>query len=173
MGLNFKNPPAPAVSAPQGQAEQEMEIVPFNIQADKQQLTERMANSKEVDQIVSTISVYELDTIVSFGSEVAENISKCSDSVLNSINMSQLDDSSEMLNTLAKIMEKFDIDEIQEKPGLLGKIFGNVRKQVDKILDKYHTMGTRSRQDLCPSSNSMKMRSNSRTRSWRRCLRRT
>ncbi len=141
MGLNFKNPPAPAVSAPQGQAEQEMEIVPFNIQADKQQLTERMANSKEVDQIVSTISVYELDTIVSFGSEVAENISKCSDSVLNSINMSQLDDSSEMLNTLAKIMEKFDIDEIQEKPGLLGKIFGNVRKQVDKILDKYHTMG--------------------------------
>ena len=141
MGLNFKNPPAPTAPVTQGQTEQEMEIVPFNIQADKQQLTEKMVNSKEVDQIVSTISVYELDTIVSFGSEVAENISKCSDSVLNSINMSQLDDSSEMLNTLAKIMEKFDIDEIQEKPGLFGKMFGNVRKQVDKILDKYHTMG--------------------------------
>ncbi|MDO4453615.1 MAG: toxic anion resistance protein [Eubacteriales bacterium] len=118
-----------------------MEIVPFNIQADKQQLTEKMVNSEEVDKIVSTISVYELGTIVSFGSEVAENISKCSDSVLNSINMSQLDNSSEMLNTLAKIMEKFDIDEIKEKPGLFGKMFGNLRKQVDKILDKYHTMG--------------------------------
>ena len=94
MGLNFKNPPAPTAPVTQGQTEQEMEIVPFNIQADKQQLTEKMVNSKEVDQIVSTISVYELDTIVSFGSEVAENISKCSDSVLNSINMSQLDDSS-------------------------------------------------------------------------------
>lgn len=141
MGLNFGSPPVqPAAQAP-AQTAPEMEIVPFNIQADKQQLTEKMVNSEEVDKIVSTISVYELGTIVSFGSEVAENISKCSDSVLNSINMSQLDNSSEMLNTLAKIMEKFDIDEIKEKPGLFGKMFGNLRKQVDKILDKYHTMG--------------------------------
>lgn len=55
--------------------------------------------------------------------------------------MSQLDDSSEMLNTLAKIMNKFDIEEIKENPGLFGKLFGNLRKQLDKILAKYHTMG--------------------------------
>ena len=141
MGLNFGSPPVQPAAQTPAQTAPEMEIVPFNIQADKQQLTEKMVNSEEVDKIVSTISVYELGTIVSFGSEVAENISKCSDSVLNSINMSQLDNSSEMLNTLAKIMEKFDIDEIKEKPGLFGKMFGNLRKQVDKILDKYHTMG--------------------------------
>ena len=67
--------------------------------------------------------------------------SKASDIVLNSMNMSQLDDSSEMLNTLAKIMSKFDIEEIKDNPGLFGKLFGNMRKQLDKILDKYHTMG--------------------------------
>ena len=44
-------------------------------------------------------------------------------------------------NTLAKIMSKFDIDELKENPGLLGKQFGNLRKQLDKILSKYHTMG--------------------------------
>ena len=55
--------------------------------------------------------------------------------------MSQLDDSSAMLNTLAKIMDKFDIEEIKENPGLFGKLFGNLRKQLDKILAKYHTMG--------------------------------
>lgn len=141
MGLNFGNPSVQPTVEPQVKTEPEMEIVPFNIQADKQQLTEKMVNSEEVDKIVSTLSVYELETIVSFGSEVAENISKCSDGILNSINMSQLDNSSEMLNTLAKIMEKFDIDELKEKPGLFGKMFGNLRKQVDKILDKYHTMG--------------------------------
>ncbi len=141
MGLNFSNPSVQPAPEPQVQTAVEMEIVPFNIQADKQQLTEKMVNSEEVDKIVSTLSVYELETIVSFGSEVAENISKCSDGILNSINMSQLDNSSEMLNTLAKIMEKFDIDELKEKPGLFGKMFGNLRKQVDKILDKYHTMG--------------------------------
>mgnify|MGYP000090287513 CR=1 FL=1 len=48
------------------------------------------------------------------------------------MNLSQLDDSSAMLNTLAKIMDKFDIEEIKENPGLFGKLFGNLRKQLDK-----------------------------------------
>ena len=61
--------------------------------------------------------------------------------MLNSMNMSQLDDSSAMLNSLAKIMDKFDIEEIKENPGLFGKLFGSLRKQLDKILAKYHTMG--------------------------------
>ena len=94
-----------------------------------------------MDDLVSTIEVHNLETIVSFGAEAAEEISKASDIVLNSMNMSQLDDSSEMLNTLAKIMSKFDIEEIKDNPGLFGKLFGNMRKQLDKILDKYHTMG--------------------------------
>ena len=55
--------------------------------------------------------------------------------------MSQIDETSTMLNTLAKIMEKFDIEEIKDNPGLFGKLFGNLRKQLDKILAKYHTMG--------------------------------
>ena len=55
--------------------------------------------------------------------------------------MSQLDDTSEMLKTLAKIMDQFDIDEIRENPRLFGKLFGNMKKQLDKIIEKYHTMG--------------------------------
>ncbi len=100
-----------------------------------------MVNSPEVDQLASQIEVYNLETIVSFGDGAAEEISKCSDIVLNSMNMSQLDNSSAMLTTLAKIMEKFDIEEIKDNPGLFGKLFGNLRKQLDKILAKYHTMG--------------------------------
>ncbi len=55
--------------------------------------------------------------------------------------MSQLDDTSEMLKTLAKIMEKFDLEEIKDNQSLFGKLFGNLKKQLDKILAKYHTMG--------------------------------
>ena len=113
----------------------------YDIVADRQQMNEELVNSAEVDNIVSTIEVNNLETIVSFGSEVAEEISKASDIVLNSMNMSQIDDTSEMLNTLAKIMNKFDIEEIKDNPGLFGKIFGGLKKQLQKILDKYHTMG--------------------------------
>lgn len=142
MGLNFGTTTTNTAATNTVQQPQEkMEVVPFNIQEDKQQLEAKLVNSKEVDDIVSTICISDLDTIVSFGSEVAENISRASDVVLNSMDMSKLDDTSELMNTLAKIMSKFDIDEIKENPGLFSKLFGNMRKQLDKILDKYHTMG--------------------------------
>ena len=119
----------------------DIEVKEYNIQTDRQQVEIKLKDSKELDDIVSKIEVYNLETIVSFGADVADEISKCSDVVLNSMNMRQLDDSGEMLNLLAKIMSKFDIEEIKDNPGLLGKLFGGFRKQFDKILAKYHTMG--------------------------------
>lgn len=141
MGLDFSkaavqsNPAAP-------EAKNEIEVVEsYDIVADRKEMNETLVNSAEVDALVSTIEIDNLETIVSFGAEAAEEISKASDVVLNSMSMSQIDDTSAMLNTLSKIMSKFDIEEIKENPGLLGKIFGNMRKQLDKILAKYHTMG--------------------------------
>ena len=141
MGLDFGKTAQQTMTAVP-EEKNEIEVVKeYDIVADRQQMNADLINSKEVDDLVSTIEVHNLETIVSFGAEAAEEISKASDIVLNSMNMSRLDDSSEMLNTLAKIMSKFDIEEIKDNPGLFGKLFGNMRKQLDKILDKYHTMG--------------------------------
>ncbi len=142
MGLDFSKPQTQQpVAGTQAPVQNELEVIPYNIAADRQQMDTKLTNSPEVDALVSQIEVNNLETIVSFGSGAAEEISKCSDVVLNSMNMSQLDGSSEMLVTLAKIMSKFDIEEIKENTGLFGKLFGNLRKQLDKILEKYHTMG--------------------------------
>ena len=146
MGLDFSRTPTQQQSMQTMTAEvpenTEIEVVEqYDIVADRQQMNAELVNSAEVDALVSNIEVDNLETIVSFGAEAAEEISKASDVVLNSMTMSQMDDSAEMLNTLAKIMSKFDIEEIKEEPGLLGKIFNNAKKQLDKILSKYHTMG--------------------------------
>lgn len=146
MALDFSKPAAPGVStepATVGAAPtvQEDNYQQYDIVADRQQMNQQLTNSPEVDRLASQIEVYNLETIVSFGAGAAEEISKCSDVVLNSMNMSQLDESSAMLTTLAKIMDKFDIEEIKDNPGFFGKLFGNLRKQLDKILAKYHTMG--------------------------------
>ncbi len=147
MGLDFSKT-APAVqTAGYGNTQVNAEVTAieavqqYDITADRAHMNEVLVNSPEVDALTSTIEIDNLETIVSFGAQAAEEISKASDVVLNSMNMSQIDNSSQMLNTLAKIMDKFDIDEIQENPGRFAKLFGNMRKQLDKILDKYHTMG--------------------------------
>lgn len=126
--------------APQPGNELEL-VLEYDIQTDRQQLSEAMVGTPEIDSIVSTVDVYNLETIVTFGAEAAEEISKASDIILRSTNMSQLDDSSEMMKVLARVMEKFDPDEFTEKTGLLGRLFTNVNKQMEKILAKYHTMG--------------------------------
>ena len=144
MGLEFNKPRSTTgmeTTVPPVVKEEEVIVEQYDIVADRNEMNSKLVNSEEVDRIVSTIEVNNLDTIVSFGTEVAEEISKASDIVLNSMNMSQLDQTSEMLNTLAKIMDQFDIKEIQENPGLFGKFFGNLKKQLDRILAKYHTMG--------------------------------
>ena len=140
MGLNFNRttvtPATPAV------VKQEPEVVEqYDIVADRQAMNQQLTNSQEVDALASQIEISNLETIVTFGAHAAEAISRASDVVLNSMNMSQLDGSSEMLAVLGKIMEKFDIEEIRENPSLFSKLFGGMRKQLDKILAKYHTMG--------------------------------
>ncbi len=139
MGLDFGKVQQVDANAA---APNEMELVnAYDIVSDRQQLNSQLVKSPEVDALVSQIEVNNMETIVSFGAGAAEEISKASDVVLGSMNMSQLDDSSKMLETLAKIMSKFDIEEIRENPNIFSKLFGNMRKQLDKILEKYNTLG--------------------------------
>ena len=123
-------------------AQEELVVQEYNIQADREQMTRELANSREVDDLVSTIRIDDPETIVTFGSQVAEEIARSSDVILNSMSMSQINDSGEMLTLLGKIMDKFDIDEIRDdNQGFLKKLFKNAKKQLDDILAKYHTMG--------------------------------
>ncbi len=110
----------------------------YSILDTQKQLKEELVSSDEINKLVSTINANDPTSIITFGNEVAEEISKASDQVLRSMDMSQLDDSSVLLNSLAKIMEQFDAKELStEKKGLLA----NLRKQLDKILEKYNNMG--------------------------------
>ena len=144
MGLDFSKAAVqqPVVSAVPDTKEEIAVVEQYDIVADREQMNTELVNSPEVDALVSTIEIDNLETIVTFGAQAAEEISKASDVVLNGMDLSQLNESSTLLNTLAKIMSKFDIEEVKEEsPGLFSKLFGNKKKQLDKILEKYRTMG--------------------------------
>ena len=114
----------------------------YDIVADRQSMTAQLVNSPEVDTLVSQIQLDDVNTIVKFGAEAADKVSKASDVVLCNVDLTQLDDSSAMLNSLAKIMSVFDSEELQEeKQGFFDKLFTSERKRMERILNKYNTMG--------------------------------
>ena len=113
----------------------------YDIMADRDRMNKELTNSREIDNLCSKIEVYNMNTIVSFGAEAANEISKASDTILRSVNVSQLDEPDELFRILADIMSRFDIGEIKDNQSFFGKLFGNAKKKFDKVLEKYHTMG--------------------------------
>jgi uncharacterized protein YaaN involved in tellurite resistance len=168
MALNLKRPNAEPVAASDAMAQTmpapatSTEIAPvqqFDIVADKTAAIKKFSEA-EIDAVASKMDVYSPDSIVTFGADVAAEIAKASDTVLNSMNMSQLNETSQLMTTLAKIMDKFDIQEIKEEdPSFFKKLFTNAKKQLDKLLEKYNTMGSEVEKihiELCKYENEIK-----------------
>ena len=109
----------------------------FNIMVKTDEIKQKLATSEEIDKLVSTINVNDSSTIVKFGAEAADQISQASDQVLNSMSIQQINDTGVMLKHLAAIMDQFDAKELEDKPTLFGKL----KKNIEKILNKYDTMG--------------------------------
>lgn len=100
-----------------------------------------LRNSPEVLQISKNLDVTDSNAILNYGQETAVEISKFSDSILNSIKLSAMEDSGVLLKELAKIMKQFDKKDFEEEKGLIDKIFSNAKKQIDKLMAKYQTLG--------------------------------
>ena len=138
MALNFDRP---AQQAQPTLTLEPMEVKPYDIIEDRDRTVAQLVDSEEIDRLTSQIDINDMTTIVTFGARTVEEISKASDVVLRSMNMGQMDQSSQMLESLAKIMSRFDIDEFKDSPKLFGRLLGNVRGQLERILTKYNTMG--------------------------------
>lgn len=138
MALNFDRP---AQAVQPTLTLEPVEVKPYDIMEDRDRTVAQLVDSEEIDRLTSQIDINDMTTIVTFGAETVEEISKASDVVLRSMNMGQMDESSKMLESLARIMSKFDIDEFKDNPKLFGRLLGNVRGQLERILTKYNTMG--------------------------------
>lgn len=113
----------------------------FSLAECRQGYIDDFKKTGELEKYTAKIEVFDPNSIVKFGSEAAEEVSKSVDVVLNGMNMDQINNSGKMLEALDKIMGSFDIDEVKEDKGLFGKLFGNAKKKLEKLLSKYNTMG--------------------------------
>ncbi|MGL6174694.1 MAG: toxic anion resistance protein [Cellulosilyticaceae bacterium] len=104
---------------------------------------QRLRQLKEVQDMTGEINIEDMNSIIIFGQRASENISKVSDELLNSMKSIKAEEAGEMLVHLTKIMDKFDIKELENVKGgsMLSKIFKSVGDSVAKLFQKYDTMG--------------------------------
>lgn len=121
----------------------EVENKPFDISETKAiVLAKASENKTEILALTDKLDLTDSNSLVTFGKEAADEISKCSDSILNSVEMDKITGAGNLMKSLTTIMDKFDVQELaEEKTGFLSKIFGGAKSQLDKILNKYNTMG--------------------------------
>ncbi|WP_027623813.1 toxic anion resistance protein [Clostridium lundense] len=98
----------------------------------------------EVEALTSRIHVEDPNTILMFGKEAAEGISKVSDSLLSTMKTVNAEEAGEMIIQLTKIMDKFDIKELKDikEPSVFQKLFKKAKNSVEVMFQKYQTMGS-------------------------------
>lgn len=137
------------------------------IVANTEAYKERLKQLPEVQALTNEISVQDVNTIVSFGQKSAEEITKISDKILSIAKVPTSKDAAQMITQLAKIMDKFDIRELEKiqsepaKQGFLQKLkqkiadefealvskYDNMSKEVDKISQLLRTYENQTKQD--------------------------
>ena len=144
------------------QVEKANEIV-----ADTDAYKERLRLLPEVQALTNEINIQDVNTIVGFGQKSAEEISKISDKIFNITKVPTNKDAAQMITQLAKVMDRFDIREIEKiqnepaKQGFIQKLkqkiadefealvakYDNIGKEVDKIAQLLRTYENQTKQD--------------------------
>lgn len=98
---------------------------------------------REVQNLTSEVDIQNTNSIINFGQKASENISKISDELLNNMKSVKSEEASEMLVALTKIMDKFDLKELEKvkEDSMISKIFKKAGDAVAKLFQKYDTLG--------------------------------
>lgn len=135
--------------------------------ANPEEYKEKLKLLPEVKALTNEINIQDVNTIATFGQESAEEISKISDKILNIAKVPTNKDAAQMITQLSKIMDKFDIREIEKiqdepaKQSFLQKLkqkiadefealvakYDNMSKEVDKIAQLLRTYENQTKQD--------------------------
>ncbi|MGL5296317.1 MAG: toxic anion resistance protein, partial [Culicoidibacterales bacterium] len=151
QGMNNMNPMQGMDGMNQVQVMDDMNQMPtqpqqndFNEQT-MQAYKARLRQLPEVQQLTGQIEVQNPNSIMHFGQKTSEGISKVSDELLHAMRVVKAEEANEMLVALTKIMDKFDVVELENvkstKNTLASKLLKNVGNTVAKMFQKYDTMG--------------------------------
>lgn len=120
----------------------------------KKNMELEIRKSGVVDKLTDAIDVHQVQTILDFGKEPAEEMARVSDMVLQNYNGNMMSESSTMIDNLLKILDKIDCGELEdidtliakrqnkkEKKGFLSRFTESLEEKLNKAVGKYQTIG--------------------------------
>ena len=117
------------------------------ILADPEAYKKRLRNLPEVQNLTNEIDIQDVNSVATFGQKTAEEISAISDKILAVAKVPTNKDAAEMMTKLAKIMNKFDIKELEkiqsepQKQGLIQKLKQKLTDEFEALVAKYDNLG--------------------------------
>lgn len=126
-----------------GSPTNEMQMTQPEVLTDNVAYKQRLRALPEVQNLTNEIDITNVNSILAFGQKSSEGISQTSDMLLSSMQRVNTEEASRMLTQLTKIMDKFDIKELEnpENASMLQKLFGKIKNSIDKLFAKYEDMG--------------------------------
>lgn len=150
------------------QTNQMAPVTTTDVQTYTQDLKSKLRAMPEVEALTSQINVEDLNSVLVFGKEASEGISKVSDGLLSTMKGIKAEEAGEMIVQLTKIMDKFDIKDFEKAkaPSMLEKLMGKAKNVVEAMFKRYETMGSevdkvyvilkKYEQDIKVSNNNLK-----------------
>ncbi len=122
-----------------------LQVIPEDTEGEVSALVSKihamLRQSPEVQRLANEIDFSDQAALSEFGGKPAEEISTFADRILSHVKGTSVENSGVLLKQLTKIMNSFDRKELEDRTGVLQKFFGNVQKQIEKIVNKYQTFG--------------------------------
>lgn len=115
-----------------------------DILKDRESYVAKLKNDPEVKALTSQIDINDINSVHKFGSKPGERINNLANDILSSVMVPTNKEATEMLNKLAKILKKFDLDELKpeerKNPNFLEKFLKKVRDEFEATLRKYENL---------------------------------
>lgn len=90
-----------------------------------------------IDEFNKKINIEDSTQILQYGVKAQSKISQFSDSVLEGVKVGQTGEVGDLLANLVTEIKSFDSDIANDNKSVIGKLFNNAKKQLDKIIAKY------------------------------------
>ena len=127
----------------------------FDLAVAREQYKQEILASGEVDKLTSQIDLSNTTSILEFGKAPAAEMAKVADQVMSKYDMTTVQSTSTLIQSLLDVMKKIDIGEIQDAKSLLAKqakksfldrFRESAQAKLDKLVGKYKGIGAEMEQ---------------------------